>query len=250
MKQLTILILAGLITSMLNLPAFAQQDTLYVYGPGGPLAPMKEAAELFSRQTGTPVKVTAGPEGKWLAQARQNADLIFGGAEYMLTSFMQNNPGLVDPATRVALYRRAAAILVRPGNPKKIRSLKDLTRPGIRLLDVNGAGQLGMWEDLMGRQNLIGPYQQNIKASFANTALGIEAWKSDPGFDAWITYASWHERLKDVTGLVRIPARQTVYRGTPIAITTRTRQRAEAEKFIQFLQTKQAAALFRKWGWD
>jgi accessory colonization factor AcfC len=45
------------------------QDTLHIYGPGGPFAPMKECSDLFSKQTGIPVKVTAGPEATWIKAA-------------------------------------------------------------------------------------------------------------------------------------------------------------------------------------
>lgn len=246
MKKITVLglwmVLAG--------SSSAQKDTLYVYGPGGPFAPIREAAQRFAQQTGTPVKVTAGPEAAWIEAAKQNADLVFGGAEYMLTSFSMQHKGLVDSTTRTELYKRAAGILVRPGNPKKISSLKDLAKSGVRLLDVNGAGQLGMWEDLAGKQNLIAGIQKNIRRSFPNTAGAIEAWKSDTAYDAWIIYASWHYRLRDVTQLVKIPPGQTVYRGTPMAITTITDQKEQARAFIAFLKAPEIHRVFQKWGWE
>jgi accessory colonization factor AcfC len=117
-------------------------------------------------------------------------------------------------------------------------------------LDVNGAGQLGMWEDIAGKQNLIGPIQQNIARSFANTALAIDAWKTDRTYDAWIIYASWHYRLKQHTTLIKIPPAQTVYRGTPIAVTTITDQKAAALKFVRYLKTNEAHRVFHKWGWE
>lgn len=230
--------------------AHAQSDTLYVYGPGGPQAPIEECAKLFSGKFSIPVKVIAGPEAKWIEQAKQNADVVFGGAEYMLTQFAMQNPGLIDSSARKELYNRAAGILVRPGNPKKITSLKDLTTPGVNILEITGAGQLGMWEDLAGKQNLIGGIQKNIKGAFSNTALAIDAWKSDSKYDAIIIFASWYNRLKDVSQLVKIPAGQTVYRGTPVAITTITDQRKEAQQFIRFMLTNEGHAIFKKWGWE
>lgn len=226
------------------------QDTLFIYGPGGPQAPMEECANLFSKKFSIPVKLTAGPETKWIADAKQNADIIFGGAEYMLTQFAMQHPGMIDSTTRKELYKRAAGILVRPGNPKKIQFVKDLAKPGIRILDVNGAGQLGMWEDIAGKQDLIAAIQKNIVHSVANTAQAIEKWKNDNSYDAWIIFASWHYRLKDVTMLVKIPVSQTVYRGTPVAATTITNQKADALQFIQFLQTGTAHKIFQKWGWE
>lgn len=226
------------------------QDTLHVYGPGGPYSAVSASAAAFTAKTGIPVKVIAGPEPKWIASAQQDADIIFEGAEYMLTLFEQQHPGTTDPSTKTELYKRAAAILVRPGNPKHIKGLADLTKPGIKVLDVNGAGQLGLWEDLAGRENLIPGIQKNIGGSFANTALGIDVWKKDRSYDAWITYASWHENLRDATDIVRLPANQVLYRGTPAVVTANSSHRKQAIEFIFFMQGDQGHQIFRKWGWE
>lgn len=168
----------------------AQKDTPYVYGPGGPFAPINESALIFGKEHHVFVKVTAGPEDKWIENAKQNADLIFGGAAYMLTSFSMKHPGFIDHSSPTELYKRGVVILVKPGNPKKIKSIRDLTKKGITILDVNGAGQLGLWEDIAGKENAIEGIQKNIKQSFPNMALGIAAWKSAENFDAWINYES------------------------------------------------------------
>lgn len=226
-----------------------QKPTLHVYGPGGPLGPMQEAAERFGAEKGVRVAVTAGPEAQWIDEAKRNADLVFGGAEYMLTQFAMKHPGLIDGATREELYVRPAGVLVRKGNPKNITRLEDLTRPGVRILDVAGAGQLGMWEDMARSAGLIAGIQKNIHAVAGNTAEAIEKWKSDQSLDAWIIFESWHYRLKDVTDLVRLPESQRVYRGTPIAITTLSKQKQLAHEFIRFLKGDAGKEIFVKWGW-
>jgi accessory colonization factor AcfC len=244
------LILTTMLLIAISKLAFAQTDTLHVYGPGGPLSAITECAKSFTAKTGIPVKVSGGPEPKWLAQAQQNADVIYGGSEYMLTQFIQMHPGMADATTRVELYKRAAAILVRPGNPKHIKTLKDLTKPGIHILDVNGAGQFGLWEDIAGKENLIAGIQQNITGSFANTALGIDAWKKDSSYDAWITYASWHNNLKDITQVVALPVNLRIYRGTPIALAQNSKHVAQAKEFIKFLKSVQGHLIFQQWGWE
>ncbi len=237
--------------SLTTISVSAQQaDTLFIYGPGGPQATVDECAKAFSKKFKVPVKVTAGPEDGWIEKAKQNADVVFGGAEYMLTQFATKHKGFLDSTTTTQLYKRAAGILVRKGNPKNIKPLKDLTKKGIRLLNIDGAGQLGMWEDLAGKQNLIAGIQKNIGGSYSNTALGIDAWKMDTTYDAWITFASWHYRLKDITTLVKIPIAHTVYRGTPISVTTITNHKNEALQFLKYLQSAEAHKTFIKWGWE
>ncbi|MFG0216968.1 substrate-binding domain-containing protein [Brevibacillus porteri] len=231
-------------------PNSCQSDqVIRVYGPGGPLGPIKEAAEHFSAKTGMKVEVTAGPEGNWIGQAKQDADIIFGGSEYMLQDFIFNHTEMIDTKSRTELYPRAAGILVRKGNPKKIESLEDLTKKGVKIIDVNGAGQLGLWEDLAGRKGLIEGISQNINLSVKSSAEAIERWKSNSSLDAWITYESWHYRLQDVTDLVELPEEEKLYRGTPIALTKITDQKKEAQQFIDYLRTEESHQIFQKWGW-
>jgi len=229
--------------------AGAKAATLNVYGPGGPLGPMQECAQLFAQMKGVTVNVTAGPEPKWIEKANQDADLIFGGGEYMLTDFALRHPGFLDNSTRTSLYIRASGILVRKGNPKNIHSLQDLARDDIFIIDVNGAGQVGLWEDLAGVRGLLPAIQNNIAVSVATSAEAIELWKTQPLFDAWITYESWYYRLKDVTDLVKLPESEKLYRGTPAAVTSRSTNRELAIQFIQFLKSEKGHAVFQKWGW-
>ena len=117
-------------------PAFAsaQQETLHVYGPGGPAPAMKEAAMAFGQARGVKVEVTAGPTDGWIEKARADADLVFSGSEYMMTDLVKAMEGRVVEETIDALYMRPSAILVRPGNPRKLRHLPDLARAGVKVL--------------------------------------------------------------------------------------------------------------------
>ena len=251
------ILLTGLL-SLWSTPAHGQTSVpnpstagLKVYGPGGPQGPMKECAQVFGQREHLPVEVVVGPEGKWIEQAKGDADIFFGGAEYMLTALSLEHPNLVDTGSRVSLWVRPAGILVRKGNPKNVHCLADLAKAGVRLVDVEGAGQTGLWEDLAGRdpQTLAG-IARNITLSVKTSAEAIEKWKAgQPELDAWITYASWHELLKEQTDLVALPEGQTLYRGTPAALATGTKHPEQAARFLAFLQTDEAHAIFQKWGW-
>ncbi|MEK3887840.1 extracellular solute-binding protein [Bacillus sp. FSL K6-3431] len=243
------LILLGISAGADSKRSHAANNVVKVYGPGGPLGPIKELAGQFTEKTGIEVEVTAGPEAKWIDQAKHDADIIYGGSEYMLTDFMLKHPGIINGKTRTELYTRAAGILVRKGNPKQIQSLEDLTKPGVKIIDVNGAGQLGLWEDLAGRKGLIPGISNNIAVSVKSSAEAIELWNANSKFDAWITYESWHYRLSDVTELVQFPEEEKLYRGTPISLTTETDNRKESKQFIEFLKTEQSHQVFQQWGW-
>lgn len=225
-------------------------DTLFVYGPGGPFGPMNEAARIFATKNDIPVKVIAGPEPNWINAAKQNADIFFGGAEYMMDNFVLKYPDLVNTVTREGLYVRGAGMLVRPGNPKKIKLIRDMVVPGLKVMIVAGSGQTGLWEDLLANKGFMENVRHNIYFVSDNTATAIKKWKEDPDIDVWINYASWYYRLKDVTELVPIRKKKNIFRGTPIAISKITNQEKEAGLFIQFLKTDEGHAVFKKWGWE
>lgn len=117
------------------------QDVLRVYGPGGPAPAMKEAAATFGKKQRVMVEVTAGPTSDWLGKARQDADVIYSGSETMMTDFTVAMEGRISPKTITPLYLRPLAILVRPGNPKRITGFTDLLKPGTTILVVWPAGR-------------------------------------------------------------------------------------------------------------
>jgi len=241
------------VAALLTLAGAARaEDTFYVYGPGGPLPAVKEAAEVFSRTNGVKLEVTAGPTDKWIAKARADADVIFSGAEYMMTDFVKAMEGRIDEGTITSLYLRPSAILVRPGNPKAIRDLPDLARPGLRVLVVQGAGQMGMWEDMAGKQGDIGlvrALRKNIVLHAANSAAAKQAWTETPDLDAWIIYNIWQVANPKLADLVTVGKDHTIYRSSGVALTRKGKESPVPARFAAFLESKEGAAIFRKWGW-
>jgi len=225
-------------------------DTLYVYGPGGPFGPFNEAAAVFSAKNNIPVKVIAGPEPNWINAAKQNADIFFGGAEYMLDNFILKYPELVNTSTREGLYIRGAGMLVRPGNPKNIKLVRDMKKPGVKILIVAGSGQTAMWEDLLAQKGFTDDVRKNSYYVADTAAIAIKKWKENPEIDVFINYASWYYRLKDITELVAIRRKKNIYRGTPVMVSKITDQQTAALQFIQFLKTPKAHSIFKKWGWE
>lgn len=236
-------------------------ETLFVYGPGGPLPAMEEAAATFGRRHGIHVKVTGGPTPQWLAAGRANADVIFSGAEHMMTDFvrqlgdtavMGGQPGRIDEETIRPLYLRPVSILVRPGNPRRIRRFEDLLRPGIKVLVVQGAGQTGLWEDVAGRTGDIGvvrAFRANIGAVAANSGDAKTRWTVDSSFDAWLIWNVWQVANPKLADVVSVAERWRIYRDAGVALTMKGRERAHAREFVTFLESPVGASIFKRWGW-
>ena len=226
---------------------------LKAYGPGGPAPAMREAATVFGAESGIRVDIVAGPTPTWKDQAIKDADLIFSGSEYMMADFVQKDlPGLIDKATVRTLYLRPSAILVRPGNPKGLKGVKDLAKPGLKILVVQGAGQVGMWEDVAGRTGsvaLVNGVRANIALAAPNSAEAKKVWNSDPTYDAWLIWTIWQKESPASADLVPTEQENTIYRTCGVAITTRSDKRTSAKDFVEFLQSAEGRKIFVKWGW-
>lgn len=250
------------VASFFALTAHAQESAradkpptvLHAYGPGGPAPAMKEAAEIFSAMHNVKVEITAGPTPKWKHQALKNADLIFSGSEYMMTDFIQKDlPGVIDTATVRTLYLRPSAILVRPGNPKGIKGVKDLGNPGIKILVVQGAGQIGMWEDVAGRTGnvqQVDAIRRNIGFYAPNSGDAKKRWGEDTSFDAWLIWTIWQKESPAAADLIATEPESTIYRSCGIGISARSAQKELAKQFADFLQSPEGQAIFVRHGWE
>lgn len=217
--------------------------TLNIYGPGGPYSPMSECAEQFAGMNAIRVVITKGTPEQWIERARNDADMIYGGAEYMLDDFIAAYPGIVDPAAVINLHARAVGIIVKKGNPRNIRGLADLGLPAVKILNV----ELEKMEDL---QNRVPGVREKIKFSVLTGEEGADKWLSSSSPDAWITYRSWHIKLKDHTEFVPLSGKDALSRWTPIGITKTSPQRGMGYEFISFLKSGQGHSIFRRWGWQ
>jgi accessory colonization factor AcfC len=226
---------------------------LRAYGPGGPAPAMREAAKVFGDKKGIRVEINAGPTPTWKDRAMKDADLIFSGSEYMMTDFVQKDiPGLIDMATIRTLYLRPSAILVRPGNPKGIKGIKDIAKPGLRILVVQGAGQVGMWEDAVGRTGnvkLVDAVRRNIGFFAPNSAEAKKLWSSDLTYDVWLIWTIWQKESPASADLINTEPENTIYRSCGIAITNLSERKALAKEFADFLQSAEGQEIFVKWGW-
>ena len=240
-------------TLALMLPTLASAgETLHVYGPGGPMPAMKEAAAAFGAAHGITVEVTAGPTPTWIDKAKADADVVFSGSETMMTDLIGAFGGQLDPAAAQPLYLRPAAILVRPGNPGHITGIKELLNPGHRVLVVNGAGQNGMWEDVAGRLGDIASirtFRSNVVAYAANSALARQAWTEDKSLDAWLIWSIWQVSNPTLADQVAIEPEYRIYRDTGVALTQRGTAKPDAKGFTAYLTSADGAKIFAKWGW-
>lgn len=230
----------------------ARAEALKIYGPGGPAPAMRDAAAAFEQKTGRTVMIVAGPTPQWIEKAKQDADIVFSGSETMMTDFVTAMDGRIEASKVEPLYLRAASILVRPGNPLRLQGMGDLFKPGRRILVVNGAGQNGLWEDMAGRTgdiDKVRSLRKNIVVYARNSAEARQAWIDDPTLEAWIIWSIWQVANPKLADLVPVEEPYRIYRDAGVVISKIGREDKDANRFVDFLQSADGAAIFARWGW-
>jgi accessory colonization factor AcfC len=221
--------------------------SLRAYGSGVTVPAMREAALVFGKQRGVIVNITAGPVQTWKKQAIRDADLIFADSEYMMNSFAQRDlPAIIDTMTIRTLSIHPSAILVRTGNPKGIKGIKDLGKPGIKILVVAApGGSGGMWEEAArsaGGNKLVDEIRANIGYYAESNMEAKSLCLSEPGCDALLALTPGQTKnLKVITA-----QEDAIYRSCVIAVTHRSMQKALAEEFVNFIKSPEGQAIFLK----
>lgn len=229
----------------------ASDSIVRLYGAGGPglKAPLKECVGLFKKEHNIQVELNLGPEQKWMKYAKVNADLFFPGTESRMSLYIVRDKDLIDKSSRTLLYTRGAVIVVRKGNPKHIKKIEDLAAPGIKIVDVVGPGLYSLGEDTASLKGVLDGVQKNTVFSGVNGGAAAKKFNKSPEIDAWITLEPWILGVKDAGEIVRIPEPVRIYRHGSIAVAKNSKKKESATKFIDFLETEKAHAVFQKYGW-
>lgn len=246
------------IISFLGLYAFMVSlvyADINLYGPGGPHTALQDIATKYMQKTGVKVNVNFGPEAKWFENAKKDANILFGASEQSALAIATDFGNDFDSKKIQPLYFREAIILTKKGNPLKIKGLRDLATKNIRIVVNDGAGKsntsgTGVWEDMIGRTKNIANIQgfrKNIVA-FAPNSGTAKAIFMDNKADAWITWADWSKSNPDMGTAVAIEKDLVVYR--TFNVVAREGSNKEVQDFIDYLSTKEAKAIFAKYGWQ
>lgn len=233
-------------------PPPAAVEKILVYAGAASKPATEEAARLYEERHGVKVELVFGGSGYVLSQMKlaQNGDLYFpGSSDYMEKA---KREGLVFPESEKNIVYLVNAINVRPGNPKKIRTLRDLTRPGVRVAIANPEGVcVGAYaveiieraftpaEKAAFRRNLA-----NYTESCEKTATAISLNMVDAVI-GWSVFQHWDPERIETVPLKKEEIIRIGY--IPIAISRFTKNRAAAQAFIDFLAGPEGRAVYARY---
>jgi len=232
-------------------PEQEHRQVFKIYGTEGPYSAIKDAADAFGAANNVRMEVIGTPMDKWKAAALKDADLIYSSSENSMDTYNETL-GIIDPKSITSLFLRSSAILVRPGNPKKIKGIRDLIHRDHQVIILNGQGQVAMWEDIVGRLKNVGDldeFRKHIAFTAHTVSEALQYWKNHEEVEAWVTFNNFGKE-EDIAGdIVRVEKDLTIYRSMGAAVTTITNQRETGLKFIEFLKGSEAEKIFKAKGW-
>jgi accessory colonization factor AcfC len=238
--------------------------TVRIFSARACAAPLEKAAKLFEEQTGISVAIdvcsrhcanpvaeeatgeTGGDDFLLEISDAGIHDLAIAGAEYLLDDGEIRK--IVQKGQRRTIAYRTSAIIVPTGNPKNIRSIEDIARPGVRL-GVSVIDCLkGLWEDISGRLKLLEEIRQNI-SYYANGCIAIVEAVATNEIDAAFGWTAFKHLEPERIEVIEIPKEQQVLRGTGVGLLSFSKEPEAATKFMNFLASSDSRKFYKEYGW-
>jgi len=227
-------------------------QSLMVFAGAASKPPTEEAARAFEKKTGVKVDLVFGGSGYVLSQMilSKKGDIYFpGSSDYME---LAKRKGVVFPDTEKHVVYLVPAINVQKGNPKNIKSLKDLTRPGLKVAIANPEGVcVGAYAVEIVEKNFTPQQKAQFRKNLINytescektaTAVSLKAADAVIG---WRVFQHWDPERIETIPLKKSEIIRAGY--IPIAISKFTKNKELARKFIGFLLSEEGKAIFRKY---
>ncbi len=227
-------------------------------------APLEKAAKLFTEQTGIDVEISVcsrhcakpvaeeatgetGGDDFLLEIADAGIhDLAIAGAEYLLDDGEVRQ--IVQRHQRRTIAYRASAIIVPAGNPKNIRCIEDITKPGVRVAVSVIDCLKGLWEDISGRLGLLDKIRENI-CYYANGCIAIVEVVATGQVDAAFGWTTFKHLEPDRIEIIEMPADQQVLRGTAVGLLSFAKKTEAAKQFMDFLASPASRKFYEEYGW-
>jgi molybdate transport system substrate-binding protein len=238
------------ILSSLLLATTAQAAQLTVHAASSLTDAMKEIAPAYEKASGDAVRLNFGASSFLERQVEEGAPAdVFLSADELKMDALEKR-GLLAPGTRSTLLSNSLVIIIPADSSLQIHSAADLvTNSKIKKIAISqpSAVPVGIYaKEYLTRQGLwqkvlpkVVP-TENVRASLAAVESGnVEAgfvYKTDMLISARVKLA------------LEIPATQGPMIRYPIAALRQSNDLAAAKKFITYLRSPAAEAVFRKYG--
>lgn len=231
---------------------YASSKKLLLFAGAASKPATEEVIQHFQKEFGIPIEVSFGGSGFVLSQMKltKKGDLYFPGS----SDFMEiaKKEGVIIPETEKVVVYLIPAINVQKGNPKKIQSLKDLTKEGIRVAIANPEFVcVGTYAAEIIEKNFNPVEKERFRKNLVNYTESCEktanaiSLKVVDAVIGWRVFQYWDpERIETIyLKPEQIPRIGYI----SIAVSKFSKDKRLAQQFIDFLVSPQGKSTFQKY---
>jgi molybdate transport system substrate-binding protein len=250
MKKIFLLPLILIFVATQN--GFPSSKRILIFAGAASKPATEEVTKTFKEKFRIPIDVSFGGSGFVLSQMKltKKGDLYFPGS----SDFMEvaKKEGVVFSESEKIVVYLIPAINVQKGNPKRIYTLKDLTKDGIRVAIANPEFVcVGTYAVEIIEKNLAPSEKERLKKNLVNYTESCEktanaiSLKAVDAVLGWRVFQYWDPDRIDTVYLKPEEIPRVGY--ISIAISKFTQNKILAQQFIDFLLSSEGKAIFRKY---
>ena len=224
---------------------------LSVFAAAGAKPALDELVRSFQSRRGDAIEVSYGGGGQTLARMVlvERGDVYVAPEEEFMSSAI--GQAAVDPATIRDIAYMVPVLAVARQNPKRLRTLSDLARPGTRVAVARPETTcLGRYASrILQRAGLSEAIGENIVTQAPRPDL-LLAWLLLGEVDAIVTWHFYGELARDEIEVLWLPPEQLPGIGKmQAAVATYSENYDRARDFVDFLASAHGQAVFQKHGY-
>ncbi len=234
-----------------------EDDTLTVFAASSLTDAFGELAKTFEEDNpGVEVRQSFESSTTLLAQIRQGApaDVFASAAEEEMEAAVKDGLVAGDPEVFV---KNREVIMVPEANPANIRSLRDLAKPGIKLvLAQEGVPAADYAVEILGKANArygrgykedvlsnVVSREADVRAAVGRVALGDA--------DATLGYASdFTPDIRERVEVIEIPEELNIVATYPIAALKTSHNPELARKWVDLVVSEEGQRVLEEWGFE
>lgn len=220
--------------------------SLLVYAGAGLKRAMDEIKPAFEEKENVNVEYVYAGSGQLLSQIESSGkgDLLIVGSE--ATYDIAKDKKQANDSQLVAHHTPALA--VQKGNPKNIKSLKDLTNENMKVaLGDAKANAVGKTAEKIIEKNNLEDIKKNVVTTSATVNELVVAISTNQADVAIVTEDSI--RLNEDVEMVEIPEEENIDQLIPVGTLTSSEHPELAQKLADFIASDEGKAIFEKNGY-
>ncbi len=248
-RTLLILVLLCCTLGLRTAAQAAEKTTLMVYAGAGIRPALDELGKAFESKTGIRIDYNYKGSGCLLPDVlmSREGDVYIPGELYYMKQAVDRK--LVKPGFKV-VATMTTTLLVPTNNPKQIKTVQDLAKPGVQLGlgDVQAVAAGRAAKEVLTKAGVWDQASKNIVTTGQNvTELSnlVKLGQLDATI-VWNTTGALYTK-RELTALT-IPAKYAVVVPVPAGVVTFSTHAKEAQRYLDFLASKEGKAIFLKHG--